>query len=120
MREELVWQDEVEVILSLVSDKQLMEMREQVEVMVREEVYRKDRFPLSCGGLRMLQATMMWAYWGRRGKGIRLIDGRVEVCELEESPFYQRYSPTPSQVELGNVGERDEVGESEEEKGEWV
>ena len=96
-----------------------MEMREQVEVMVREEVYRKDRFPLSCGELRMIQATIMWAYWGRKGKGVRVVDGRAEVCELSESPFYHRYQSDSGQV----VVEKDiseESEESEEEKGEWV
>ena len=118
MREELVWQDEVEVILSLIPDRQLIEMREQIEEMIREVVYRKGRFPLSCGGLRMLQATVMWMYWGRRGKGVRLVEGRVEVCELEESPFYHRYNSTPPHTSVDEGGV--EEGEREEEKGEWM
>ena len=88
----LIWQNELEVVFSLMTDKELMSLYDQIETMIKEEVYLKvEKFPLSCGGLRGLQATIMFSFWVRKGKGIKLVNGEIVVCELKESPFWERY-----------------------------
>jgi len=88
----LTWQNELEVVFSLMTEKELMSLHDQIETMIKDEVYLKvERFPLSLGGLRGLQATIMFSFWVRKGKGIKLVEGEVVVCELKESPFWERY-----------------------------
>ena len=89
----LTWQNELEVVFSVMTDQELMSLEDRVEEMIKQEAYIQDRFPLSCGGLRSLQATIMFSFWVRKGKGIKIVDGEVVVCELKESPFWERYQP---------------------------
>lgn len=134
------WQNEMDVLLSLLSDRELLELKDKIEVMITDHVYETPRFPLSLGGLRFLQDNVVFAFWCRKGKGIRIEEGGERVvCELEESPFSRRYKEPEVFDEgcIGDVsggvesrvgpGERREVGEgeskesaSEEREGEWV
>lgn len=135
----LTHQDEVEVMLSVMTDGELMSLKDRVELMIKEGVYSKDGFPLSCGGLRFLIATIMFAFWCRKGKGVKLVEGEVVVCELKESPFWERYQPPPFRVEFDPESpehERDQTDVEEvvdasekfkdrsgrvlEEEGEWI
>jgi len=135
----ILFQNEIEVLLSVLSDTELIDVRERVERMIRERVYEEEEFPLSLGGLRWMVATIEWSYWGRRGKGVRIEEGKVVVCELGESPFYLRYEERRRESErrrrddgagaergadedkIGESGEgtREESG-SESEEGEWI
>ena len=89
----LTWQNELEVVFSVMTDQELMSLKDRVEEMIKEETYKQDRFPLSLGGLEWLQATIMFSFWVRKGKGIKIVEGEVVVCELKESPFWERYQP---------------------------
>ena len=94
-------QDELEVIFSLMSDKELMSIRDRVQELSRQRVYEKKEFPLSAGGLNWIIATIMFAFWVRKGKGIKVVRGEIEVCELKESPFWERYqAPDISRDEI--------------------
>lgn len=84
-------QSELEVVFSLMSESQLLQLKDKVESMLNERVYEQKEFPLSCGGLRWVIATIMFSFWCRKGKGVRLVEGTIEVCSLEESPFVKRY-----------------------------
>ena len=116
-------QDEVEVVFSLMTDKELMEMRERIEEVVKGKIYEEKEFPLSCAGLRFLQATIMFSFWVRKGKGVKIVEGEVVVCELEESPFWQRYRRQPKVIE-DDVYEPEEPGHERDQtemvEGEWV
>ena len=87
----LTWQNELEVVFSVMTDQELMSVKDRVEEMIKQEAYIQDKFPLSCGGLRSLQATIMFSFWVRKGKGIKVVEGEIVVCELKESPFWERY-----------------------------
>ena len=121
---EIIYQDELEVIFSLMVDKDLLILKDKVEDMIKNDVYRIPKFPLSCAGLRHVQAVIMFTYWMRRGKGIRIEGGEIVVCELDDSPFMERYKDKVEDEEIDrreaeaveHVGEPIKV----EEKGEWV
>lgn len=110
-------QSELEVVFSLMSDKELMEMKEKIEEMIKGGVYGKEGFPLSCADLRWLIATIMFSFWIRKGKGVRLVEGEVVVCEREESPFWKRHhSKREMEEKLKEEVEVEEVKGGEE----WV
>jgi hypothetical protein len=111
------------------TEKELMEMKERIELMVKEEAYLVKGFPLSCGGLRFLQATIMFSFWVRKGKGVKIVEGEVVVCELKESPFWERYQQPEYKMDEGTgelydpdspEHERDQTMKEEEERGEFV
>lgn len=125
-------QNELEVVFSIMTDSELMSLKDRVEQMIKEGVFRQDRFPLSCGGLRHLQSTIMFSFWVRKGKGIKRVNGEDVVCELKESPFWERYQQ-PEFVEDREVYELDSpeherdqrpletvAEEVENDKGEWI
>ena len=134
----LAWQNEVEVVLSALTDGQLLAVKEVLKEYVRQGTYLEKRFPLSAGELNHLVATIDFSYWCRRGKGVRIVCGEVEVCELVDSPFYLRYKEGGQSercveddgggVESGayedKAGEgrrrKESEGEVEIEEGEWV
>ena len=87
----LTWQNELEVVFSVMTDQELMSVKDRVEEMIKQEAYIQNKFPLSLGGLRLLQATIMFSFWVRKGKGIKVVEGEIVVCELKESPFWERY-----------------------------
>lgn len=124
--EELIYQNELEVVLSLLPDDALLKMVEQVKEMIRGEVYRQERFLLSCGQLRGVIATIMFAFWVRRGKGIKVEGGEIVVCELKESPYWEKYEqPTLSFTHVPTIARDDtplstEKETEEEVRGEWV
>lgn len=91
LSEMMIYQDEVEVLLSVMSDRELLDLEGRVEYLVKEDAYQTPNFPLSLGGLNYLLATIKWAYWGRKERGVRIDKGEVVLCKLEESPFYLRY-----------------------------
>jgi len=97
----LTWQNELEVVFSVMTDKELMEMKDRVEVMIKEEAYTTPNFPVSYGGLRWIVATILFSFWVRKGKGVKLVEGEVVVCPLEESPFWVRYQRPASLEEEG-------------------
>jgi len=113
------YQDEVEVVCSMLPDKVLLDMYNEVEEMIKGEVYSKKGFPLSLGGLRGLQHTIMFSFWVRKGKGIKVEEGEMVVCELEESPFYKRYKREEEDVDKEEEKEKKEVNK-EEVRGEWI
>jgi hypothetical protein len=124
----LVYQNELEVVFSMMLDKQLMELHTAMEALINERVYEADRFPLSYGDIRFLQATIMFSFWVRKGKGVRIEEGKVEVCELKESPFWHRYQPKEilqdektGKYYVDNPDhERDQPQTGDEERGEFV
>lgn len=123
--EDFVYGAELEVVFDLMMEKEVLDMKERVEMLIRERVYERDEFPISCGGLRYMQACMMFSFWKRKGKGIRVEMGEIKVCELKESPFWKDYSSqgramdeVPYSVGEGKEEEVEEVREKEE--GEWV
>lgn len=87
----LMEQGDLEVVFSLMEDRELLTLHGKVEEMIKGEVYRRHKFPLCCAGLRAIQATIMFAFWVRKGKGIKVVNGEVVVCELKESPYWLRY-----------------------------
>ena len=106
------------------TDSELMIMKDKIEEMIRAETYREEGFPLSCGGLRGIQNTIMFSFWVRKGKGIKITCGEVVVCELKESPWWQRYQKENVFIDEGKEYEA-ESSEHErdirvEEKGEFV
>lgn len=129
-------QNELEVVFSIMTDSELMSLKDRVEQMIKEGVFRQDRFPLSCGGLRHLQSTIMFSFWVRKGKGIKRVNGEDVVCELKESPFWERYQAPNLAVDEGTGElydpenpdhERDQqdpleviAEEVENDKGEWI
>ena len=137
-----VRQDEMEVLLSVMTDPELCSLKDRVLMMIEERVYEKEGFPLTCGGLRGILLSIEFTYWCRRGKGIKVEDGKMRVCEIQESPFYQRYhgremggdrSERPEEYDGAGVEGRvdedkareDGGGEGKEsaiegEEGEWV
>ena len=133
-----MWQNEIEVLLSVLSDKEVIEVEERLKEMSKTEPYRDKRFPLSAASLNFLIFTVKFAYWIRRGKGIKIEMGLPIVCELSESPWVKRFEGGGKSGEYReDVGRRDEAGdkedtrrevgegESEEERsegqeGEWV
>lgn len=84
-------QNELDVIFSLMDDRQLLSLYDIVGEMVKNEAYRAERFPLSAGGLGHIQVSIMFAFWVKKGKGVRVEKGEIVVCELKESPFWERY-----------------------------
>ena len=84
-------QDEMEVLFSVMSDGELMSLRDRVQDMMKKKVYESDGFPLSGCGLGFIIATIMFSFWVRKGKGVKIEMGEVVVCELKDSPFYKRY-----------------------------
>ena len=84
-------QDEVDVILNTMSDAQLFELKDKLELLIKDEVFTQIGFPLSGCGLLHLQNEIMFVWWRRRGKGIKVVCGEVVVCELSESPFWEGY-----------------------------
>ena len=122
--EELVRQDELEVVFSLMTDKELLVMRDKVEQLLKEGVYDTPKFPLSAGGLRVVIADIMFSYWLRRGKGVRIEEGKVVVCELSESPFMKRYLDNLDDDREWYIKDKEKDKDilrcSREEVGEWV
>jgi len=124
----LTWQNELEVVFSVMTDGELMSVKDRVEEMIKQEAYIQDKFPLSCGGLRSLQATIMFSFWVRKGKGIKLVEGEIVVCELKESPFWERYQQPDQHRDEGSgeyyvdshEHERDLPEKKAEEEGEFV
>ena len=84
-------QSELEVVFSLMSDEELLNLNDKIEEMIRINAFQAEGFPLSAGGLGFLQATIMFSFWVRKGKGVKIENGEVVVCELEISPFWKRY-----------------------------
>lgn len=120
----LVYQNELEVVFSLMEDRELMRIHEMLEKMIEEKVYIEKEFPLSCGEMRSIQHSIMFSFWIKKKKGIRIECGEVVVCELEESPYWKRYQPnshlmeTIEEDELNNPDKERDVEEKEE--GEFV
>ena len=54
-------------------------------MLLKEEAFQAPGFPLSYSGIRWVQSIVMFSYWMRRGKGVKLVKGEIVVCELEES-----------------------------------
>jgi hypothetical protein len=128
-KEFLLYQNELEVVFSLMTDAQLMQLKDRIEEIINEKVYEEKEFPLSCAELRFLQATIMFSFWVRKGKGVRIEEGEIVVCELKDSPFWQRYQAPDiykneerGEFYLDNPEhERDQMVEkTEEERGEFV
>jgi hypothetical protein len=113
-----VYQNELEVVFSLMSDGELMILKDKLEEMVKGEVYKSEGFPISCGGLRFLQASIMFSFWVRKGKGVKMEEGKIVMCELKESPFWQRYQP--KEVVYEPDSPEHERDHKEEEEGEFV
>ena len=109
------YQNEVDVILNMMSDTQLFELKDKVELLIKEGVFTQIGFPLSGCGLLHLQNTIMFVWWRRRGKGIKVVCGEVVVCELSESPFWEGYKQ-PVVEEEGDKEVGDDSG-SETTKG---
>ena len=125
MKDEEIWESELEVVFSLMSDGELNAMNTKLEMLIEETAFQVDKFPLSLGGIRWVQSVVMFSYWMRRGKGVRIEGGEVVVCELGESPFVEKYrdkiTGDVTKVEVGNGGvkgrDEEDGGEGD---GEWV
>ena len=119
--EDMVYENEVEVLCSVMEDKELLNMNEKLGMMINEKAYQTERFPLSCGEIRWMQAIVMFMYWMRRGKGVEVMEGEVVVCELEDSPFVKKYREREKVERDSQIIIIDDVMEEVvEEKGEWV
>lgn len=103
--DEILWESELEVVFSLMSDSELLSMRERLEMSVKEKAYQTPKFPLSAAGINYVVSIVMFMYWMRRGKGVKIDGGEVVVCELEESPFVQKYMKVEKEedVEVGDL-----------------
>jgi hypothetical protein len=104
----ILYQDEVEVVCSLMTDTQLLVYKDMLEEMEKREVWKTENFPLSMIDLRMLIATMAWCFWLRKGKGVKIEKGEIVICELKESPFYKRYSDKKKRGEIDEGCEEDD------------
>ncbi len=127
MSDEIIFESELEVVFSLMSDKDLIDMNARLEDLIREKAFEVPKFPISCGGIRFVQSIALFSYWMRRGQGVRIQGGEVVVCELEESPFVQKYWEkeirVPAPLIINNEVEEvqdGELGKHNEEDGEWV
>lgn len=58
----MVYQDELEVVFSLMTDKELMEMKSRVGEMIKGKAYKEEGFPISCAGLVGIQNTIMFLF----------------------------------------------------------
>jgi hypothetical protein len=116
----------MEVVFSLMSDEELLILKDKVELMIKENVYQTEGFPLSCCGLREIVNTIIFSFWVRKGKGIRLVNGgEVEVCELKDSPFWHRYQKEKNVIiddeeKVYDIDNPDNERDVKEEEGEFV
>ena len=113
--EGIVFEDELEVVFSLMNDDELMSMKERLEMMVKERAYQAQGFPISEAGINFVKAIVMFMYWMRRGKGVKIERGEVVLCELGESPFVKKYKKREVEVLPENEGVVEE-----KEGGEWI
>ena len=102
------YQSDLEVVFSVMADKELLMLSERLDGLIVDKVYEDKSFPLSLAEIRHIQATISFSFWCRKGKGVRVVSGVVKVCELKDSPFYIRYQPKS----VEDVGR--------EEEGEWT
>jgi len=82
--------DELNVVLSLMSDKELLTLEDGVEFLRKEEVYRIPNFPLSCAGLNVIVHYIEYELARRVGKSIKIEDGKAIRCEKDESVWSNR------------------------------
>lgn len=125
---EVRWESELEVVFSLMDDAELLKMFGKLNMMIEEKAYQVPRFPLSSGGIRWVQAIVMFTYWCRRGKGVRIVEGKIVVCELGDSPFVKKYEKDDfllveeEEVVVGRMigPKQEQVIKREEGGAEWV
>ena len=78
--------DEIELVLELMTDNELLAMHDKLDLLMRDKVYRQEEFPTTWCGIIRIQNLIMFNWWRRRGKGIKGVS-KIEVCELEDSPY---------------------------------
>ena len=123
--------DELGVMVSLISDKELFRLKDGISYLKKEVVQNMPRFPLTYTGLNMMSHYVDYELAQRRGKGIKVVMGESVVCEKEDSPWTlsdwrEKLVYVEKEVEADSVfsppstiiDESDE--EEKEEEGEWV
>lgn len=77
--------NEMNVVLSLLSDKVLLVLRDGVNFMGKEDVYKVPNFPLCLAGLNQVMHCIDYELASRRGKSIKIENGEAVMCERDES-----------------------------------
>lgn len=82
--------DELNVIMSLLDDKQLLKLKDAVNFLAKQEVYRLPNFPLAFGGLNAIVYCIEYELARRVGKSIKIEAGLAIRCEKDESVWSNR------------------------------
>ncbi len=107
-----LYYDEIDVVLSLLDDKQLLKMKDGIQFLSKEIVYNIPNFPLSAGGLSHLVNYINYELARRVGKGITIVNNESVVCEKKDSPWvkkdWRELSVEEKEVSEDNVHMQDE------------
>ena len=131
--------NELNVVFSLVSDKELLKLKDAIDFIKKDDIYMTPNFPLCAGGLNHLTYYISYELARRVGKSIKIVGGEVVRCEKDESVWtnldwrekkvvVKPFIPSVVYDELGRkVGVENrkeivkkEVIEEEEVREEWV
>ena len=92
--------DSMNIILSLLTDTQLLEVVDGLKLMYDDNLYEREHFPLSASGISHLIYRVFHEYWSRRGKGILIEDSVMRVVPIVESSYatldWRHSSSSPS------------------------
>lgn len=82
--------NEMNVVLSLLTDKELLTMKDGVNFLKKERVFEIPNFPLSCTGLNLVVYYIQYELARRVGKSIKIVEGEAVRCEKNESVWSNR------------------------------
>ena len=103
---------ELQVIFSILDERQLLSVKDGFRFLIQSNTYKHPNYPVSLSGLNYLCACVDYELAYRRGKGIRIEEGEVVVCEKEESEWTEgdwREKPVTPINDSVNIESEEEV-----------